>query len=93
MNCTNCGLVHKGRGYVSDADCFTLLQEEIDRLKDIILNTNNILFEACRHADDVDHTVECHPDTIEHHFRAIAEGVNAAMKIVSAEVLNIIPNL
>lgn len=89
MKCKNCGLVHKSL-YTSDADCFSALQEEVDRLRDIIVRANNHLFDASRHVDDVEHTIECHADTVNDHFRAVAKEVAAAMEIVGAEVLDML---
>ncbi len=78
--CSECGLAHIG-------SCLEALKLEVSRLRNIIVETNNILFEACRHADDVEHTIECHPETINDQFRAVAKGVSEAMDIVGAEVL------
>ncbi len=79
--CATCGLSHTG-------DCLEALVLEVARLRGIIETANNILFDACRHADDVEHTIECHTDTVNYHFRAVAKGVNAAMEVVGAEVFD-----
>jgi hypothetical protein len=62
---------------------------EIVRLRQIITETNNILFDA-HEASDIEHEIECHVDTLPDVARKIAKINRKAHDLVGSVVLDLV---
>jgi hypothetical protein len=61
---------------------------EIARLRQIIVDANNALFDGIEH--DVEHMIACHPDSLPDVTRRVVKANDAAMALVSPVVLDLV---
>ena len=61
---------------------------EIVRLRQIIIDTNNVLFDGIH--GDIEHTIECHADTLPNEARKLAKIAREAMDLVSPVVSDLV---
>ena len=60
------------------------------RLRQIIVDTNNVLFDGLGDSDDIEHQVTCHADTLPDVARRLAKINRDAMNLVSPVVSDLI---
>jgi len=63
-------------------DCVKVLHE-------VIMEANNILFDA--RAFDIEHSIECHADTLPQEFRRVATGTDKALDVLQRVIQAKIP--
>lgn len=74
-----------GDGMAAHDDREDLLGE-VDRLRDVVTRANNALFDVLPEADDPEHVIECHRDTLPDTYRRLAAGVETTADILAPTV-------
>lgn len=63
---------------------------EHDRLRDAVVEANNVLFDVSSEMDDPEHVIECHANALADTYRRLAVGAKRASAALAAVVLDMV---